>query len=73
MNGGKMKYLGKSYNPDIQSMLETKYILYSWERRKSAIMLKMSVKTNLLISHYKKLSRLGLFTNKDKENMRPCP
>ena len=69
MSGGKIKYLGKSYNPDSPEYAWKRNISYiPGERRKSAIMLKMSVKTNLLISHYKKLSRLGLFTNKDKEN-----
>ena len=63
-----MNYLGNSYNPDSPEYAWKRNISYiPGERRKSAIMLKMSVKTNLLISHYKKLSRLGLFTNKDKE------
>jgi ribose transport system ATP-binding protein len=68
MNSGEIKYLGDIYNPNSPEYAWKRNISYiPGERRKSAIMLKMSVKTNLLISHYKKLSRFGLFTDNDKE------
>jgi len=66
---GKLNFLNKIYKPNGPKDAWGKLISFvPRERRRDALILKMSVKLNTTLPHYGKLSKFFFLTNKNKEN-----
>ena len=67
---GKISFMDQKYEPTSPSYAWKKLISFvPRERRKEALMLKMSVKSNTTTPHYSKLSKFFFLANKQKENL----
>ena len=67
---GKISFMDQKYRPNSPSDAWKKLISFvPRERRKEALMLKMSVKSNTTTPHYSKLSKFFFLANKQQENL----
>ena len=67
---GKISFMDQKYEPNSPSDAWKKLISFvPRERRKEALMLKMSVKSNTTTPHYSKLSKFFFLANKQQENL----
>ena len=67
---GKISFMDQKYEPTSPSDAWKKLISFvPRERRKEALMLKMSVKSNTTTPHYSKLSKFFFLANKQEENL----
>ena len=67
---GNINFMDQKYEPNSPSDAWKKLISFvPRERRKEALMLKMSVKSNTTTPHYSKLSKFFFLANKKQENL----